>query len=245
MSQRLCPYCDHPNLADAKFCSACGAAMHLAPCPHCGAVNNISSAACYRCHGELPGIGTVEDAPATTAIVAAESPEGIAVAATPAASAGNSRPSLIVVGIIFIAFAAASYYAYRQRSEIGGRDPATPAQAESTPVTGIISRPEAPPPGASKTSAADSPAPPVARPELAPGGDAPAATPAPAVASESATEVRPRRRGSAAVVAPAEPAAAAAPIDRRSIPLPPAAPIANCTDAIAALGLCKLEPKKP
>ncbi len=219
--------------------------MHLAPCPHCGAVNNISSAACYRCHGELPGIGTVEDAPVTSAIVAAASSEGVTAAAMPAANVGNSRPSLIVVGIIFIAFAAASYYAYRQRSVIGGRDPATPAQAESTPVTGVISRPEAPPAGTSKPSVADSPTPAVARPEIAPSGDAPAAAPAPVAASETATEARPRRRGSAAVVAPAEPAATAAPIDRRSIPLPAAAPIANCTEAIAALGLCKLEAKKP
>jgi len=245
MSQRLCPYCDHPNLADAKFCSACGAAMHLAPCPHCGAVNNISSAACYRCHGELPGIGTVEDAPATTAIVAAESPEGIAVTATPAAAVGNSRPSLAVVGIILIAFAAASYYAYRQRSEIGGRDPAVPAPAESQPVTGVISRPDAPLPAASTTTAPVSAAPAATRPEAAPVRDAPVTAPVPAAAGEPVAEPRPRRRGGVAVVTPAEPATAAAPADRRSIPLPPAAPIANCTEAIAALGLCKLEPKKP
>ncbi|HEX2011071.1 MAG TPA: zinc ribbon domain-containing protein, partial [Roseateles sp.] len=49
-----CPYCDHNSPEGSKFCNACGAALHLVPCPHCGALNDISKMdACGSCHGDL------------------------------------------------------------------------------------------------------------------------------------------------------------------------------------------------
>lgn len=49
-----CPYCDHHSPEGSKFCNACGAALHLVPCPHCGAVNDVSKMdVCGSCHGDL------------------------------------------------------------------------------------------------------------------------------------------------------------------------------------------------
>jgi len=49
-----CPYCDHDSPEGSKFCNACGAALHLVPCPHCGAVNDVSKMdECGSCHGDL------------------------------------------------------------------------------------------------------------------------------------------------------------------------------------------------
>lgn len=55
MSRSYCPFCEHGNPADAKYCSECGGALHLAPCPRCGAVNLTTAAACYQCRGTLAG----------------------------------------------------------------------------------------------------------------------------------------------------------------------------------------------
>ena len=50
MSHNQCPFCEHINPVDAKFCNDCGAVLHLVPCPKCGAVNDVAATACYRCH---------------------------------------------------------------------------------------------------------------------------------------------------------------------------------------------------
>src|SRR5262245_62880155 len=52
-----CPFCERANPADAKFCNACGAPLHLLPCPECGAVNDAAAAACHQCAASLPGGG--------------------------------------------------------------------------------------------------------------------------------------------------------------------------------------------
>lgn len=59
MSLTPCPYCDHRNEEDAKFCSACGGALglpaHLASCLRCGAVGPVKATVCYWCSAPLPG----------------------------------------------------------------------------------------------------------------------------------------------------------------------------------------------
>jgi hypothetical protein len=50
-----CPFCEHVNPADSKFCNACGGALHLAHCPRCGAVNDVTASACYQCHDPISG----------------------------------------------------------------------------------------------------------------------------------------------------------------------------------------------
>ena len=55
MSSTQCPFCEHGNPADAKYCSECGGALHLAPCPHCGAVSLVTATVCYQCRRPLQG----------------------------------------------------------------------------------------------------------------------------------------------------------------------------------------------
>ena len=44
-----CPYCDHRCAAGAKFCSECGAPLHLKPCPKCGRVTEVHTPVCDGC----------------------------------------------------------------------------------------------------------------------------------------------------------------------------------------------------
>ncbi len=223
MSLRKCPYCEHPNSADAKFCVACGAIMHLAPCPHCGAVNDIGSPKCYRCHGDLPGEQALVIEGEAAAAAPAPAPNAAPAASTSEAPSG--RPSLMVVSVIALTFASAAYFAYRQRSAI--------APPVATPAPAVEVR-EAPAAGGVITKAAPAPVSPAAS----------SAAPAPATAAAEPAPARERgsraRRQSTEAAPP--PVTATAPAGT-----PPAsAPPANrgpCTEAVAALGLCKPETK--
>lgn len=48
-----CEYCEHGNPPDSKYCNACGATLTLAPCPHCGAVIEVTATTCYQCGGGM------------------------------------------------------------------------------------------------------------------------------------------------------------------------------------------------
>lgn len=251
MNKRECPYCDHLNLANAKFCTACGAAMHLAPCPHCGAVNDISATACYRCHGELTPLEVLPDTPAGEE---GAPPSDLAAGdGSPAESATlteplSTRPSLLVIGIILLAFAAASYYAFRQRSTIDARAKAAPVAAPVAPAVEAPPKP-VPTPVAEPTVTAVTPPPLPAEPATA----SPVVKPAPTAAKPAPAIVKP---ASPPVKAPAAmtaaPPKAATPSSTPATPTPPAAPTAApsaapppvCTEAVAALGLCKVPDAK-
>jgi double zinc ribbon protein len=58
MLSNRCSFCDHGNPADSKFCGACGGALHLAPCQHCGAVNEVTANYCHQCLASPRGGGT-------------------------------------------------------------------------------------------------------------------------------------------------------------------------------------------
>lgn len=229
MTKRECPYCDHPNLASAKFCSACGAAMHLAPCPHCGAVNDISAVACYRCHGELTPPEANEADPSLVAAQTAEEPfpDQTNTVAEPA----SGRPSLLVIGIILIAFAAASYYAFRQRSTIDARGKAAPQQSEKPPTA--LTRPALP------AAAIVEPAPQSALPPAAATPGAPETPPAPRSIPVNAKSQAPARRDPVAAVEQ-PPTIQTVPA---VTPVTPATSPTICTEAVAALGLCKSDSK--
>jgi len=225
-----CPYCDHVSPAESKFCNDCGAALHLMPCPHCGAVNDITvSTACYRCHGELrESVPAALPAPATTAPASPKSSPAKVAPYIIAEPPARQRPHALIVGIILLAFGAASYYAYRQRSALDVRertgtevkDRSTPADTNANAGT-IIKAP---------ADAALSPAPtPFAAPvELK------TARPDPAPSLDTA--------GSPAAAAIVAPDIARARIDA-SKGLEKQPPyIGPCTDAVAALGLCTPEP---
>ena len=63
--------CDHANPVGSRFCNACGVPVHLAECPHCDAVNDISSPACYKCAQPLSNFHGEVAEPLATPITAA------------------------------------------------------------------------------------------------------------------------------------------------------------------------------
>jgi hypothetical protein len=84
MSTLSCTFCTHPNPEGSKFCNECGSPLHLAPCPHCQAVNDVSAAQCFQCGAALarpddppsssvPPLSLGSTSPASTAAV---SPHG-------------------------------------------------------------------------------------------------------------------------------------------------------------------------
>jgi len=263
---RACPYCDHVSPADSKFCGACGAALHLVPCPNCGAVNDITSVtACYRCHHELADAM----APATPALAAPElqvgnSPLPVDALAAEPDSAARQRPHTAAVFIVLVAFAAASYYAYRQRSLLDGREPAAAAaeaKDSANASAGAINKVPAPalapapavtekPLAAPEASLAASPAnavsnsekkgatPPVSAAPSVPASASPAPAPPPVTSTRRTRAIRDAE--AAALRTPAPSPATEVPMARGAASgiqtQPPR--IGPCTDAVAALGLC-------
>lgn len=65
-SPNICRFCAHENAADSKFCSECGAALHVFPCPRCGAANSAKEDSCYLCHHQLSRCTTDNIAPRTS-----------------------------------------------------------------------------------------------------------------------------------------------------------------------------------
>lgn len=122
MSPNRCPFCEHYNPADAKFCGECGGALHLAPCPKCGAVNQVAASVCYQCRSQLRGHGTA-DAPApplsadafTESLANAFLSESLPIAVVPK-SLPRRRSQVIVGTVVVVVIAALGYNAYRQRS---------------------------------------------------------------------------------------------------------------------------------
>ena len=265
-----CPYCDHVSLPGSKFCGECGAALHLLPCPQCGAVNDITvNTACYRCHGELRkgASAALSTLPVPTPAVPetkSVSPKPDAIIELIAEPPARSRPHALVVGVVLVAFAAATYFAYRQRSMLEVREP---VRVEAPPPARAASNADKIFDGKTDTNAfsgtiVKTPAerPPAERP--------PAATPS--VATAAPAQKNNSAKGAAAVpveliatkpgvetgresAAPSKtPPATTRSISARAGPqgetasgLEKRAPaIGPCTEAVAALGLCTPDPSK-
>jgi len=223
MSLNSCPFCEHGNPADAKFCSACGGALHLVQCPRCGAVSDVKAATCYQCHGPLQGRGTDALDPAPSAAEA-------------------SRPlprwhaRVIVATAVVAAIAVLGYYSYRQRSLVDAPVPqaaSSEASGRGAPAGGGVIRRDAVVGDTTSPNADKS---------VRPAGPA-TSPPEPSLADPTRdTEIPPR-----AVRRPVESrnaTAAAAPIVRpqargagKARRLEPPRPVA-CTESVAALGLC-------
>ena len=272
-----CPYCDHVSLPGSKFCGECGAALHLMPCPQCGAVNDITvNTACYRCHSELregaaAAVNTLAaPTPPETQIESVSPPQevvghvvgnvvGEVVGEVIAEPPAHQRPHALVVGIVLVAFAAASYFAYRQRSVLEVREPALveappPASAatkidrnadlktETNAIIGTIVRtPGEDPPIVSSPAASTPPAQKSSRANGA------AAVPAELIATKPNAESR-RESAAPSTTPPAIPRSnTAKPSPRPELAngLEKRAPaIGPCTEAVAALGLCTPDPSK-
>ncbi|MFY7864882.1 double zinc ribbon domain-containing protein [Roseateles sp.] len=176
---RPCPYCDHVSPPDSKFCNECGAALHLQPCPHCGAVNDITkSNVCGRCQGDLHG--SPDTQPASEPPILKDElalPTASGSPLVPAASTPSFNPSpyelgaerrspVLTVGLLTLAVGAAAYFGYQAWQSPA----ANPASSSAAPAPDT----QAPAP-----SPASAPPPPMALPTQAPSAGPPAADIAP------------------------------------------------------------------
>ena len=227
MSLNSCPFCEQVNPAGAKFCNACGGALHLVACPRCGAVSDVTATTCYQCHSQLPERGTVE---LGTAAPVAEVSKALP-RRTPRVIAGTAVLAAIVV---------LGYYSVRQLPPVDAPEP-QPASSEasgrgSSAGAGVI-RQDATARDSTLGKAADSAAP--ASPATAPpenplAGPTPAAAIPPRAGRET---VELRQEKAAAGLSARPPAVDAATAGRRA---PPRQEL--CTQAAAALGLCTMTP---
>jgi len=244
MSLERCPFCEQPTAADAKFCSACGGALHLLPCSRCGAVNDVTATTCYQCSGPLGARRT--DAP---------------VAAVPAAEVLRPAPrraQVLAGAAVLAAIAVLGYYGNRQSSPVDVPLP-PPASSEAAAAKSddgaLTQTPAAPPPEAPLADQADQHPEESRRPNAAAGlilrpradvaGTAGRQAPprqevcTDAVAALGLCTMTPEERKLAEAVAARKAAVArteAADGGSAGRDEPPRQ--ASCTEAIAALGLC-------
>lgn len=124
---RMCPFCDHRNPGDARFCNACASPLHLKPCKQCDAVNDEAATNCYKCGaayavpssmpGATPTLPAADStlAPATTdgvATAASMTPPGFATSALPAGRR-LLRPGQFAAAVIATMLIVGAYEAYR------------------------------------------------------------------------------------------------------------------------------------
>jgi len=226
MSLNRCPYCEHGNPADAKFCSACGGALHLVPCPRCGAVSDVTATVCYQCHGQLPGRGT-------------DALDSVLPAAEVSRPVPRRRSRVIVGTAVLAAIGVLGYNSYRQRSPVDAPQPAaasSEASGRGSPAGAGVGRRDAAAGDTTPAKADDSarPASPATRlPET------PLAGPTRAAANQPRADRQPVESRETKVTA--APIASPQVIDagkagRQKVSRPEA-----CTESIASLGLCTPE----
>jgi len=217
----VCPFCEKSNPPDAKFCSACGGALHLAPCPHCGAVNDVNSASCFQCGRELAAQG------------AGAVPVEIARAESAPATARRSRgPAWLAAGVATLGvLGALGYYALPTRTEVAPA--AMPAPAPEPPAE---ARPAQVDQGAITTVLPERPA---AAPAVKPPVRKPRAASTVRAAQASGTTACTAQ----AIALGLCPEPAVAPKKPQAPEAPPPTPVTvgTCTQAAAALGLCARE----
>lgn len=230
-----CPYCDHVSPANSKFCNECGAALHLKPCQHCGAVNDVTlTSVCARCNGSLNEGTAVALVEAAQPQMSSERPM-TAVDSLPwqearPALAARTSPPLRLLLIAALALGGLGLYAFQHK-------PAPPSPSAAMPAPAAVeAKVELPAPASAAVPAAlpariDEPAEPVAS----------AAAVAAAVAAEPPAAGRP---AAAAAPRPAARPPQASTAQRSNVE-PPPPNIGPCTDAVAALGLCTPAPRRP
>jgi hypothetical protein len=241
LSFTRCPFCEHPNLAEGKFCSECGGALHLAPCPKCGAVNQVTSSVCYQCRSPLQGRGVAAPAPSLPTDLSDLLPDSISGTVVPESlpvavvreSSPRRRSRAIIGTVVVVAIAALGYNVYRQRSLIN-EPPPQAAGSEATDraaAAGVVRRDAAV--GAPNSPSRVAPARAATLPVTS------LAAPAHATVDQPRTDPQPAesQRAKAAVPAAARPQAVSA---GKAGPFVPEA----CTEAGAALGLCVMSPAR-
>jgi Double zinc ribbon len=227
MSLNACPYCDHGNPAESKFCNACGGALHLVPCPRCGAVSDVTATSCYQCKAILRGSRT--DAP-DTALPTGEVPGPLP----------RWRPRAIAGTAVLAVVAVLGYYGFRQRplveapqppaasSEASDRGGSAGAGAIRRDVAASDATPAKADDSAGSANSATAP------PETPLAGPTPAATDQPRPAREPVVsrEMKAATPSNARAKAVNEGRARDRVVSR----------LESCTEAAAALGLCTVQP---
>jgi double zinc ribbon protein len=240
-----CPTCDQRNAADSRYCSACGGTLHLPPhlasCPRCGVVGQVTATVCFWCNGPLPG----------------RKPEAN-VGLSPAARISRRllrQPPLVIAGTAALAaIVIVGYATTRERSPTEA--PLPPAASSETSRSGAPV--ETPPPAASsETSRGGAPvetpppaealevktaAPPVARPQAintGRAGERKPPQPEPCTEAVAALGLC-AAKGEAATARPAIEHPRTTDVGKAG-EQGPADPRA-CTEAAAALGLCTPKP---
>lgn len=218
-----CPFCEQVNPAGAKFCNACGGALHLVPCPRCGAVSEVTATVCYQCHSQLPGRGT-------------DAPDPAQAAAAVSKILPRPRIQAIVGTAVFAAIAVLGYYTYSQRSLVDALQPpaaSSDASGRGGPAGAGDIRRDATAGETALPKPDDSAGP--ASPATAP-PESPLADPAPEAASPPTAGLVPAKSREAK--AAALPSAGTKAISEgRVSEREPSRPQA-CTEAAATLGLC-------
>jgi hypothetical protein len=235
-----CPFCEHSNPAGAKFCGECGGALHLVPCPSCGAVNQVTASACYQCRRPLQGRGVTAPAPSLPTDLSDLLPGSISGTAVPESlpvavvreSLPRRRSRAIVGTVIVVAIAALGYNTYRQRSLMDKPPPQAGSEASDRAAAAGVVRRDAPV-GAPSSPSRAAPASAATLPVTALAAPAHATVDQPRNSPPPVESQRPR----AAVPAAARPQAVSA---GKAGPLVPEA----CTEAGAALGLCVMSPAR-
>jgi hypothetical protein len=220
-----CPFCEHVNPADSKFCNTCGGALHLAHCPRCGAVNDVTATACYQCHDPIPGRRPGE-------------PDQPAPQASKPLPLRKSR--LAAGATILVLVSTLGYYSYGKRWVIDSSQPLAARDdasgRDNRTDTGVASREAAI--RVTHTATADERAGPVGSVTAKREIPVPGATPASAgpSRSDSGPAVSRESKPAATPVARAK-AGSTAKSGERGLPGNEA-----CTEPLAALGLCIFRP---
>jgi hypothetical protein len=209
-----CPNCQHDNPPGERFCAACGVPLDLKPCPVCGKVDNIKATVCSGCGAHFPPL------PGPLSVETATPDRPHAKPAPPVVTPPTT--TMRALPLIVVALAAGGIpllWLYRNTMPV--------PKAWQAPTGSQVAVP--------------APTPPV-RLEPVPPPQPPKAAPAPAVEEAAPPAPAPKPVAKAGAARPAAKAAAKA-SDKIAPEPPPAQPAkanqgAECTEALAAVGLC-------
>jgi hypothetical protein len=216
MSVTQCRFCDHVNAAASKFCSECGGALHLLPCPRCGAVSQVTATVCYQCQAKLPWHR-------------AEMPIGASPSAVVSKPSIRWRSPAVVSAAVVAAIAILGYYGYRQVSL------ADTPQLPAAGTAGSGSAPRADGVGKGPNGEVSD-----ATGQASESTEISSTVPATATAMKSRRSYHPAQSPDA--TAAVEPVERSATVSVGKIAPRTPSGLEACTTPVAALGLCTLKP---
>ena len=223
-----CPNCDYDNQPGERFCAACGVPLDLKPCPVCGKVDSVKAAVCSGCGAHFPSLGG--DPPADEPVAAPETPNPTPPVIASPATTMRAMP------LIIVALAAGGIpllWLFRNAMPVPKVWQGSPPGIEAPALPSPSDRPEMAP-----------------VPPAQPVGSVPSLIPVPAAKAEEPAVVE---LAPAAVAPPPpkpKPVAKRKPVPAAPKPAaepaaPPNAAVAGeCTEALAAVGLCERKAAK-